>query len=338
MPDTPTTRLGLYKSASDGSEDVDYTQDIGQNLDKLDAAAGFQPVTSSTRPGSPYSGKPIMETDTSYRTYVSNGTAPASASWVEIPNSSAIFNNNLKLAVGKQLNIGASTSTAPVAIFTTSTSSNIISSRITGDTANSRWFVNADGGMNWGPGGGSGTDVNLYRSGVNVLATDDSLVVGGSLTVAGVGQVLTAYKTGDTSRASTTTTSPDPHLQVSVAANAVYQVEMFIAYTSLDTVDIQFDYSAPASATGILSPWAPDQSLAASGTTGTVRYVADASVTAARAVGGSDASTIVTGRPVGTLITSGTAGTFSFDWAQNLSNATATVVKAGSWIRLTRMA
>lgn len=52
MPDTPTTRLGLYKSLADGSELVSYTTDIGQNLDRLDLAAGFQVVTSSTRPSS----------------------------------------------------------------------------------------------------------------------------------------------------------------------------------------------------------------------------------------------------------------------------------------------
>lgn len=107
MPDTPTTRLGLYKSLPDGSEDVSYTQDIGQNLDKLDAAAGFQIVTSSTRPSSPYPGKSIAESDTTYRTYFSNGTAPASASWVEIPNSSGTFGSTLKLASGAQLTIGA---------------------------------------------------------------------------------------------------------------------------------------------------------------------------------------------------------------------------------------
>src|SRR3954447_4838847 len=109
VPDPSTTRLALYKSKSDGSELVSYTTDIGQNLDKLDAAAGFQVVTSSTRPSSPYSGKPIAQSDTSYSTYFSNGTAPASASWVEIPNSSSTFGSNLKLASSAQLVIGVDT-------------------------------------------------------------------------------------------------------------------------------------------------------------------------------------------------------------------------------------
>jgi hypothetical protein len=109
VPDPSTTRLALYKSKSDGSELVSYTQDIGQNWDKVDAAAGFQVVTSSTRPSSPYSGKPIAQSDTSYSTFFSNGTAPASASWVEIPNSSSTFGSNLKLASSAQLVIGVDT-------------------------------------------------------------------------------------------------------------------------------------------------------------------------------------------------------------------------------------
>lgn len=104
---TTTTRLGLYKPLDDGSEFVNVSTDLNQNHDKLDAAAGFQIVTSTTRPSSPYSGKGIAESDTSYRTYFSNGTAPASASWVEIPNSSGTFGSNLKLASSAQLTIGA---------------------------------------------------------------------------------------------------------------------------------------------------------------------------------------------------------------------------------------
>jgi hypothetical protein len=64
VPDPSTARISLYKSKSDGSELVSYTQDIGQNWDRVDAAVGFQIVTSSTRPSSPYSGKPIAESDT----------------------------------------------------------------------------------------------------------------------------------------------------------------------------------------------------------------------------------------------------------------------------------
>ncbi|WP_199546583.1 hypothetical protein [Streptomyces sp. N35] len=106
MPETPTSRLGLHRPLNNGSELVNVQTDLNQNLDKLDLAAGFQIVTSGTRPAAPYAGKPITESDTSYRTYFSNGTAPASASWVQIPNSSSTYNADLVLVDGKDFVVG----------------------------------------------------------------------------------------------------------------------------------------------------------------------------------------------------------------------------------------
>lgn len=187
MPDPSTPRLGLYKSKSDGSEIVSYTQDIGQNWDRVDLAAGYQAVTSTTRPSAPYAGKAIVETDTAYRSYLSNGSAPASGSWVQIPNSASTFNANLALVAGRQVNIGASSSTASLAVVNTGTTIDALSFRVTGDTQ-SRLLVDTDGTLNWGPGGSTVPDTNLYRSGTNVLTTDDSLVVAGDLMVNGRAQ------------------------------------------------------------------------------------------------------------------------------------------------------
>jgi hypothetical protein len=164
MPDTPTTRLGLYKSLSDGSELVDYSQDIGQNLDLIDTAAGFQVVTSSTRPSSPYSGKPIAESDTAYRTYFNNGTAPASSGWVQIPNSSSTYDADLDLTSGKQVNIGSSGSAASIAILNTTAGTDAVSLRVTGDTQ-SRFLLDTDGTMNWVPGASAAVDTTLARTG-----------------------------------------------------------------------------------------------------------------------------------------------------------------------------
>jgi hypothetical protein len=194
---TSTTRLGLYKPLDDGSEFVNVATDLNQNYDKVDAAAGFQVVTSSTRPSSPYSGKGIAESDTSYRTYFSNGTAPASASWVEIPNSSATYNSNLKISAGKQINFGASGSTAYLAVLTTATGDDVISTRITGDTA-SRFLLETDGAHNWGPGGASSADVILTRSGTSTLGLTGSLSVSTNLSVAGSGALTGAATVGGT--------------------------------------------------------------------------------------------------------------------------------------------
>jgi hypothetical protein len=194
VPDPSTTRLALYKSKSDGSELANYTQDLGQNWDKVDNAVGYQVVTSSTRPATPYPGKPITESDTTYRTYFSNGTSPASASWVEIPNGSATFNSNLKLASGKQININASGSGASFAVVNAAAGTDLISGRVTSDTQD-RFLVDTDGTLNWGPGNAT-PDVNLYRSATNTLRTADNLTVDLNLTVAGSGSITGAASIG----------------------------------------------------------------------------------------------------------------------------------------------
>lgn len=191
MPDPATSRLALYKSKSDGSELVNYTTDLGQNWDKVDAAAGFQVVTSSTRPSSPYPGKPITESDTSYRSYFSNGTAPASASWVEIPNSSGTFGGNLTLATGSSLSIGAATlnrtaggslsSNTNYQSLRTLTTDVAFSTILSGDTFD-RGRIYGSGMLELGP-GNAARDTNLYRSAADTLKTDDSLIVGAGLTV-----------------------------------------------------------------------------------------------------------------------------------------------------------
>lgn len=106
MPETPTPRLGLRRPLNDGSELVNVQTDLNQNADKLDLAAGFQIVTSSTRPSAPFPGKAISESNTSYRAYLSNGTVPASGSWVQIPTASSTFDSDFTLVAGRQLLIG----------------------------------------------------------------------------------------------------------------------------------------------------------------------------------------------------------------------------------------
>ena len=189
MPDPSTTRLGMYKSKSDGSEDVNYTTDIGQNLDKLDAAVGYQIVTSSTRPSTPYPGKPITESDTGYRTYFSNGTSPASGSWVEIPNSSGTFGGDLDLSSSSTLSIGAAT-LSRTAGGSLSTNTNFQSQRtvvgdvalsalLTGDTFD-RARIYADGKLELGP-GNAARDTTLARTATGRLAltgTNAALTIG----------------------------------------------------------------------------------------------------------------------------------------------------------------
>ena len=57
---------------------------------------------------------------------------------------------------------------------------NAYRARVTGDT-NSRFVIDADGDLSWGPGNAT-MDTNLYRASANVLATDDALLVQSGIT------------------------------------------------------------------------------------------------------------------------------------------------------------
>ena len=291
MPEPSTTRLGLYKPLNDGSELVNVQQDLNGNWDKLDLAAGFQIVTSSTRPATPYPGKAIAESDTSYRSYYSNGTVPASASWVEIPNSSGTFGSNLKLASSAQLTIGA--------------------------------------------------DVNLFRNAANVLRTNDSLVVDGSLTVSGVGQVQYIAKTADETVNSSTTLQDDNHLVLPVAASAVYTFEIDLYTTeSTDFVgDIKVSFTCPTGATFDMHGIGAHTTDLTTGTSANGEWIGKLATTSAGANLTFGVGTGLTGiRVHGRLVMSSTAGNFQLQWAQNASDASGTTVKAGSFMTMTRVA
>lgn len=72
---TTTTKLGLRKPAT--TDNVNVTTDIGDNMDKIDAATGFEVLAAF--PTSPYKGKGVVRSDQGNRTYVWTGTK-----WSEI--------------------------------------------------------------------------------------------------------------------------------------------------------------------------------------------------------------------------------------------------------------
>jgi hypothetical protein len=167
---TTTTRLGLVKETTAENYSVGT---VNANSDKVDAAVGFEQVTSSTRPSAPFNGKGIRETDTGSVLY-SNGGAPASGSWKYLwtPEGPVI--------------VGAVGSTAPLRGETTSTlfGNRFLDARKQGETQPG-FTLDFDGTQRWGPGGSTAPDVNLFRAAADTLRTDDHLVVGGSLNAVG---------------------------------------------------------------------------------------------------------------------------------------------------------
>lgn len=140
---------------------------------------------------------------------------------------------------------------------------------------------------------------------------------------------LGVYKTGDTSRTSTTTLTADPHLSIAVAANAVYTLVIRLAINAGATPDFKWDLTAPGGAT------ISDYSYLAWGAVslhdyGTLPLLSSVGV----AVGDGNV------RPLtlwGTLVTVGTAANLDLRWAQNTSSGTATILKAGSSLSLVRI-
>jgi hypothetical protein len=298
VPDPSTTRLALYKSKSDGSELINYTQDIGQNLDKLDAAAGFQAVTSSTRPSSPYSGKGIMETDTSYRTYFSNGTSPASASWVEIPNSSGTFGSTLKLASAAQITIGADVNLLRDSANVLRTNDSLIvdvNLTVSGNLAVT----------------GVGQTQYIAKTADETITSSTTLQNDDHLVLPVVANAVYRFELD---------------LYMTESTDYVGDFKMSFTCPSGATFDM---HGAGAHITDLISP--------ATNSNGEwIGKLATTSAGATLGFGVGNVLTGV--RVYGRLVMSSTAGNFQLQWAQNASDATGTTLKAGSYMTMTRVA
>jgi hypothetical protein len=152
---------------------------------------------------------------------------------------------------------------------------------------------------------------------------------------------LTAVKASGTSRTSTTTKTADPDLTVPVSANYIYEGQLVISYTAAAAGDISLDLAYPANATCSAVQIGPHNAIATSGSQASdVEFQAlmlDAvTPTGAMPFGG-------TGGGIGALIlirlvVGATLGNLVVEWAQLVSNGTATTLNAGSWLTIRRVA
>ncbi|MFJ4808483.1 hypothetical protein [Streptomyces longwoodensis] len=150
-----------------------------------------------------------------------------------------------------------------------------------------------------------------------------------------LGRTVTAVKPSSTSRTSTTAIAADPHLSINVVPGT-YQVDAFLLYDGDPTADLKLGWFAPASTTGGWWPGGSDSSNTTQAATARWGGLTDFSVSTLP-VACIGSGTVVTCRPVGTATVTGT-GQISLAWAQNASSATATVIRANSWLQLRRIA
>jgi hypothetical protein len=145
---------------------------------------------------------------------------------------------------------------------------------------------------------------------------------------------VVAYKTGDTSRASTTTNSPDPDLTLPVVANANYFLEAFLFFEGSATASqgIKWTWIVPTGATMRYHLICADTAgVAFSGTGATFTG-------SSTGVSGSTGSGNLRGLSMkGTLFVGSTAGNAQITWSPNVNEAAVVTLHAQSSVMLTRI-
>jgi hypothetical protein len=181
----------------------------------------------------------------------------------------------------------------------------------------------------------AGTDIQLDTvSGVTTVS-----VLGTSSQKWGISDYV-VLGADDSGRASTTTQTACTGLtgNLSVSAGGLYWFNARIMYTALTTADIKASFKGPTGATWSFTSFGLDPTSVETSAPAQRDYKflqADQTVLLYQ-FGGADAN-IVWFDVEGLITVGGTAGTIDFWYAQNVSQGTATIVKAGSWMKLQRV-
>jgi len=147
---------------------------------------------------------------------------------------------------------------------------------------------------------------------------------------------ILARKTADQAVTNTTTYADAADLVVAVTAGNTYKVEGFFVYTTLTAAGINLKLTGP---TGTGTWNFATLSGGGSTDTGTVRYSMSSNGVGTSRTGGTasvGAGNELTGYVRG-IFQPTANGSLQFAFTQNSANATATTLKANSWLELTRM-
>lgn len=115
-------------------------------------------------------------------------------------------------------------------------------------------------------------------------------------------------------------------LTVAVLANSQYFIDLTIFWSAGTTADFKWGYTVPASSTFRYAPMA----VRAASANGDFASFAFDDLSAVPSAGGQGSSQMLVGFLKGTLTTAGTAGSWTFQFAQLVSDAANTTVFAGS--------
>jgi hypothetical protein len=143
-------------------------------------------------------------------------------------------------------------------------------------------------------------------------------------------QPIYVFKSANTSIASSTALTPDPHLIVPMVANAMYDMYGLLDYEADVTGDMKYQFTLPAGATMNFA-WVGYSGGDAATFNGT-----NTSATV-NTIGGGGAGAGRSNTLMGSIVMSSTAGNLGLNWAQAVSSATATILHKYSYIKLTRV-
>ena len=150
------------------------------------------------------------------------------------------------------------------------------------------------------------------------------------------------YKASDTTRTSTTSRTDDPVLTYNIETNSVYTWEAYLIWSCASIAaggGWVYNLTAPAGANFCYSSL--NISTAGTGFNDvTMNVVADLLGSATTGSGGDayGSSGGISQHSAGIVTTAGTSGTFALNWAQHVSSSNGTVLRAGSYMKLHKVA
>ncbi len=184
-----------------------------------------------------------------------------------------------------------------------------------------------------------------FVAGYVPMASDRVVLLPAGTTYLILGKVVTApalvpglatigRASADVTKNNSTTLGDVTGCGVALAANAGYLVEAWLAYDSNNTADIRFSWTVPSGATGTWAGFGvptADTDRIGEQDTGVVLFGTLLAFT------GDGGGVPASAKPAGFITTASTAGTLQLQFAQNVANVSNTIVKAGSWVRVTRV-
>jgi hypothetical protein len=175
-----------------------------------------------------------------------------------------------------------------------------------------------------------------FVAGQKLRVSDLDGGTGGSSAGVGGGSV---YLAADLAAINNTTSFVDTGLALTVVANAVYAFRAWIRYNSGSTPDMKMQPSTPSGTTGYWSfvGHARDAAPALDTSIGTT-CVVEAIGTSKTVAGDATGTLLLAAVAEGYFITSSTAGTFKLRAAQRTATASDTIIRAGSYMTVTRLA